>query len=104
MLNLKRSKIIQVDSAFGGVGIYSPEIFFQANYSYRNMEEASTCEHVALHYAARDACGSRFAIDTNFELADINMHNLNRIFLYRVFRRSYTRLRKLTSGILKVAK
>lgn len=104
MLSLKRNQIVQVDSAFGGIGIYNPKIFFKVNYESRNLEESSTCEHIALHYAARDECGSRFAIDTNFELADVNMHNLNKIFLYRVLRRSYTKLRNTISEIMKVAK
>lgn len=101
MLNLKRNQVIQVDSAFGGIGVYNPEIFFKVNYNYRNLEEGSTCEHIALHYGARDQCGSIFAIDTNFELADINMHNLNRVFLYRFLRRSYTKLQKNVSEIVK---
>ena len=104
MLNLKRNQVIQVESAFGGIGVYNPRIFYKADYNYRNMEEASTCEHVAFHYAAKDECGSKFAINTNFELADVNMHNLNTMFLYRVLRRFHSNLREIFNKIVMVAK
>ena len=50
----KDSKWIKVDSAFGGLAIYTTEAFLAGRYSSRTLSGEVVCEHVPFHQSIRE--------------------------------------------------
>ena len=71
---------IEVESAFGGIGIYKLPLALQSTYIGLKADGAEVCEHVAFHSAIR-ATGKKFFIlpaflnFTNFEVSDFGNHH-----------------------------
>jgi hypothetical protein len=82
----KGSKIIEVDSAFGGMGIYKPEVFLNFNYD-KISSNTNQCEHVDLHLKAISE-GYKFVINPNFINSNLNMHNIFKFWPLRILRKS----------------
>lgn len=73
---------IAVDSAFGGFGIYRPEVFLRFNYNSQNLSPTVYCEHIDLHYQCRAANLSLY-INPALINSNWNEYNLNRLKLVR---------------------
>ena len=67
---------IEVDSAFGGFGIYRKWIFHEFDYSLENETIVSEIDHVTLHRKAK-ARGAKIFIHPGLINSNINIHNLN---------------------------
>ena len=91
------SKLIEVDSAFGGMGIYKSWIFDRFNYDFESTPIApEESEHVALHFKAR-AAGARLFIHPGFNNFAWSPHNLAS---FRALRRlDYLSKRPLWRGV-----
>ena len=76
------ASLIEVQSAFGGMGLYRRECFDRFDYSAPNFELRSESEHISLHYKITNGGGKLFILPamTNFSFAP---HNLS---AYRIFR------------------
>ena len=97
------SELIEVKSAFGGLGIYLQEIFQQFDYSLGSELELGESEHISLHQKITNSGGKLFIVPkmTNFSYAPHNLsayksfRALDRLFrasLFRGFRRMLRRL------------
>lgn len=83
----------QVDSAFGGLGIYKSKVFL--NHDYKNDDSSrSECEHVTLHRKIISNGGNIFIVP-RFINGFWNEHSLNRIWLVRILRRIKHKLRTI---------
>lgn len=69
---------ISVNSAFGGLGIYRPEVFLRFNYDSQNLAPTSYCEHVDLHYQCIQG-GLQLYINPAMINSHWNEYNLNRL-------------------------
>ena len=87
---------IEVDSAFGGLAIYKPNVLMVNDYQ-GSEEELNECEHVVLHRKIRNL-GGRIYIYPPLVAGGWNEHSLNRIYLIRVARRSKRLWRKIRSN------
>jgi hypothetical protein len=76
-------KLIPVNSAFGGIGIYKSWCFFSADYS--NDEPTQECEHVSFHKHLK-ILGARLYLNPRFVNSIVNTYNINKIFLIRNIR------------------
>jgi len=76
------SGLIEVDSAFGGLGIYRRWVFDRFDYQLFNQTTISESEHVSLHNKIRDSGGKLFIVPamTNFSYAP---HNLAAFKIFR---------------------
>lgn len=70
----KKSEWIEVDSAFGGLGIYKAKIITQAKYRGVDSKGLSVCEHVTLHQELR-AQGYRIFINPSLINIGLNDHS-----------------------------
>ncbi len=85
MLKLhKNSPPIEVDSAFGGLGIYNPRVFLECDYGHIDLSIIQS-EHVDLHLKAKKL-GFKFVIDPKMINSHYNTHNINRIRIVRICR------------------
>ena len=75
-------ELIEVDSAFGGLGVYRREVFENFDYKLTSEKDIGESEHVSLHKKIVDSGGRLFIVPemTNFSYAP---HNLA---AYNVFR------------------
>lgn len=86
MLLFKSSNVaIEVESAFGGLGIYKTELFFKHNYS-RILSDVLQSEHVDFHFKLRQD-GYRLIVDPNLVNSNWNTYNINRFVIIRLLRR-----------------
>ena len=93
MLRLqKRPEWIPVKSAFGGLGLYKAEIFLKHDYTFLSLEEETYSEHIDLHFSMVST-GLRLYINPKFINSSWNSYNLNRHFIFRLYRRLGLRLR-----------
>ncbi len=93
MLRLqKRPEWIPVKSAFGGLGLYKAEIFLKHDYTFLSLEEETYSEHIDLHFSMVSS-GLRLYINPKFINSSWNSYNLNRHFIFRLYRRLGLRLR-----------
>ena len=76
-------ELIEVDSAFGGLGVYRRRVFENFNYKLIGETNIGESEHVSLHKKIVDSGGRLFIVPamTNFYYAP---HNLA---AYDIFRR-----------------
>lgn len=79
-----QAKPIEVDSAFGGLGIYKKELFLAGRYDGFNEKNAEICEHVMFH-AAMKKRGARLLIMPSMINGTWNEHSLLKFFSYRIF-------------------
>ena len=103
MLRISRkSKWIEVDSAFGGLGIYRIALFEHANYGEGGV--LNECEHVHFHEELRRK-GAKLYIVPSFVNSNVNTYNINKVFLIRQARRllwnskSYNFIAARTRGV-----
>lgn len=82
-------ELIEVESAFGGMGIYRSEIFQEVNYDKYEKDEG--CEHVDFNKRAL-SFGYRIRINPAMINSGWNSYNVNRYFLVRIYRRFGLRL------------
>lgn len=95
---MKRLKgdLVPVKSAFGGFGIYKPEIFKKVDYGKCNSGEISECEHLDLHHKCLQY-GFRLVIDPQLINNRVNPYNLNKFTIIR-FLREYRKYRSRISN------
>jgi hypothetical protein len=85
MLKLNENALpIEVDSAFGGLGIYHPRIFLECDYSPIHQDLIQS-EHVDFHLKARQK-GFKLVINPTMINSAYNTHNINRVRLIRIIR------------------
>jgi hypothetical protein len=93
MVNLSyETNLIQVDSAFGGLGIYKSEVFFNYDYTPRHSDSQYDIDHVVLNKKIRDSGGMLF-IDPNLTNCTWTNHTLERFSIYRYLNLWRRRLR-----------
>ena len=92
---------IEVDSAFGGLGIYNPRVFLDSNYDSIDPRIVQS-EHVDLHLKARQL-GFKFVINPKMINSNYNTHNINRYRAIRSLRANkiFHTLRLVFSDIAK---
>ena len=73
---------IEVNSAFGGIGIYKPEVFLKYDYSSDFESGSGSSEHVSLHSKMRRD-GLKLFINPSFINGGWNTYNINRFLLIR---------------------
>jgi hypothetical protein len=73
---------VKVQSAFGGLGVYKPEIFLKYNYDFQNLHIEIYSEHIDLHYQCNLENLDLF-INPAMINSHWNLYNLNRIKLIR---------------------
>jgi hypothetical protein len=84
---------IQVDSGFGGLGIYRTEVFLKFDYSLQKGDLSNESEHIALSKRITQSGGTIFVnprMINNF----LNTYNINRFFVIRQIRELYWNTRK----------
>jgi hypothetical protein len=86
---------IKVESAFGGIAIYKPAVFLDCDYTPTSQITEYQCEHVNLHEQMQGKFPGIY-INPAFINSHWNEHNLNRLFLVRLYRH----LRRVTKPIL----
>ena len=86
MRRIKRSEDwIKVNSAFGGLGIYRPQLFLDFDYSFEQLEPDIYSEHLDFHSKCV-AEGANFFINPKLVNTRLNDYNLNRLKLVRFAR------------------
>ena len=73
---------IEVDSAFGGIGIYKIECSQIAKYSGLNKDGIQFCEHVYFHSSLKRK-GKKLFILPGFINGSWNEHNKETLFWYK---------------------
>ena len=91
------SQIIQVESAFGGLGIYKPELFVKCDYSLRVGELPDGSEHVTFHKKCADS-GYLLGINPKMINANFNEYNINKHYLIRFLRDLKRFIRRRKAG------
>lgn len=84
---------VSVKSAFGGLGIYRPQLFLDFDYSFQQLEPDIYSEHLDFHSKCV-ADGAKLFINPNLVNARLNEYNLNRLKLIR-FAREFRKFVKL---------
>jgi hypothetical protein len=73
---------IKVESAFGGLGVYKPDVFLNYNYNFQNLNPVVYSEHIDLHYHCNINHNKLF-INPSMINSTWNIYNQNRIKLVR---------------------
>ena len=76
----EQARWIEVDSAFGGLGIYKPEIFLK--YDYSSSTKDSESEHISLHRKFDEIYEKKY-INPSLINSNWNEYNLYRIKFFR---------------------
>lgn len=76
---------VSVKSAFGGLGIYRPQLFLDFDYSFLQLEPDVYSEHLDFHSKCV-AGGAKFFINPKLVNSRFNEYNLNRLKLFRFAR------------------
>ena len=90
---------IEVDSAFGGIGIYKSEVFLNYDYSLDRNSGQGISEHVTLHAKMR-ADGLKLYVNPSFINGNWNTYNVNRFLVVRQARQLVWNS-KVSSNLLK---
>ena len=90
---------IEVDSAFGGIGIYKSEVFLNYDYSLDRNSGQGISEHVTLHAKMR-ADGLKLYVNPSFINGNWNTYNVNRFLVVRQARQLVWNSR-VSSNLLK---
>ena len=88
--------VIEVESAFGGFGIYRAEIFLKYDYSLQGNEIPDGSEHITLHRKLKNA-GLTLAIDPALINNWLNEYNINKIVIVRILKD----LKRITSSQIR---
>ena len=81
----RNSNWVAVDSGFGGLAIYKPQVFL--NFDYSKVHNGSReSEHIDLHFKMRKE-DQKIFINPNFVNTRWNTYNVNKYFLVRQIRR-----------------
>jgi hypothetical protein len=80
----RQRELIEVESAFGGMGVYQSEIFQKVNYD--KFDNHERCEHVDFNRRAL-SFGYRIRINPAMINSGWNSYNVNRYFFVRIYRR-----------------
>lgn len=93
----QNSQIIPVDSAFGGLGIYKPEMFLEFDYSLNTGQAPDGSEHVTFH---KKCIEGGFSLGINPEMinATFNEYNINKHYLIRFLKDLKRTLRHRKAG------
>jgi hypothetical protein len=77
--------VIGVQSAFGGLGIYKPDVFTRFDYSQEGEVIFDECEHITLH---RKCIVDGLSLGINPKMINswFNEYNLNKLIFVRVLR------------------
>ena len=95
MLRIKRSQDwVEIDSGFGGLGIYKAQLFEKFDYSLSDGDMSFESEHVAFSRKIRDS-GHTIFINPKLINSHFNTYNINRYFLIRQSRGLYRDSKKL---------
>lgn len=95
MLRIMRSQDwIEIDSGFGGLGIYRAQLFEKFDYSLSDGGMSFESEHVAFSRKIRDS-GQTIFINPKLINSHFNTYNINRYFLIRQSRGLYRDTKKL---------
>jgi glycosyltransferase involved in cell wall biosynthesis len=78
----RKSPLIEVESAFGGLAIYKANVFLNSNYDSSNNEES---EHVAFHRKLTNI-GFSFYINPNLINNNFNSYNISKLKVIRFLR------------------
>jgi len=78
-----KSNWVEVDSAFGGFGLYDRRILQDIEYKSRDLQNFVTCEHVTFHEELRRN-GAKLYINPGLINSRQNSHTSNRLFLNRL--------------------
>jgi hypothetical protein len=81
-MHVLNGKPIKVDSAFGGLAIYKPEIFLNFDYSTISNSSFGKCEHLDLHSKCVNS-GLRLFVYPRFINNHWNEYNLNKLKVIR---------------------
>ena len=85
MVNIpKNTREINVQSAFGGMGLYRLDCFLTSDYTPRSKLESQLCEHVVLHNKLIER-GARLCILPSFVNFGWSPHNLSSFLIFRIF-------------------
>ena len=93
----QNSGIIPVDSAFGGLGIYKPEMFLEFDYSLNTGQVPDGSEHVTFHKRCVEG-GFSLGINPEMINATFNEYNINRHYLIRFLKDFKRKLRHRKAG------
>ena len=93
---------IEVNSAFGGLGIYRSQVFLKHDYSSLPDSKSGVNEHVTLHSKMRND-GLRLFINPSLINSNWNTYNINRFFVVRQVRQLVWGSKPLSS-ILSLAR
>jgi hypothetical protein len=77
-----KGKPIRVESAFGGLAIYKPEVFLSFDYSTISDSSYGNCEHLDLHSKCVNS-GLNLYIDPKLINNNWNEYNLNKFIIIR---------------------
>jgi hypothetical protein len=96
-------ELIEVDSAFGGLGVYKSRVFENFDYKLVNENDVGESEHVSLHKKIVDSGGRLFIVPdmTNFSYAPHNLaaydifRRIDRLLRARILQGFRRKLRKL---------
>jgi len=80
-----KGKPIRVESAFGGLAIYKPEVFLSFDYSTISDSSYGNCEHLDLHSKCFNS-GLNLYIDPKLINSNWNEYNLNKFLIIRFLR------------------
>ena len=75
-------KLLPVQSAFGGFGIYKVEVFLTSNYDAKGNDPGVYCEHVDLHFSSIEK-GKKLFINPAMVNSFFNEYTLNKIKVIR---------------------
>jgi hypothetical protein len=81
----KKTDWINVDSAFGGLGIYKSKWFLKYDYSKILNDVTQYSEHIDFHLKCREE-GANFYIVPIMINSNWNEYNINRFFIIRQLR------------------
>lgn len=100
MIKIKKDTIpIEVDSAFGGLGIYKKSVILLSEYIGLNSNNEELCEHVSFHSNLR-AKGCRLYIAPSLINCGWNEHNKNIRLISRMKKKLENFIIRLSNGAI----
>ena len=95
----KSADWIEIDSGFGGLGIYKSHLFKDFDYSLTNLDLGFESEHVAFSKRIRNS-GEKIFVNPRMINNYFNTYNINRYFLIRQLRGLYWDFKKFAKKFL----
>lgn len=97
----KNTNWINVDSAFGGLGIYKSKWFIRYDYSKKSNHDTSHSEHVDFNLKCRNF-GAEFFIVPSMINSNWNEYNINRYFIMRQSRQYIANHKNIRALLFKL--